>query len=79
MQLWMGGIAPLPSAGPMTSIQAKFAVFYAKVDERPSGWYWTAAPDDLDEPPQRTSHRAIRNQSGCYRACEIRSGAGRLH
>jgi hypothetical protein len=52
MQLWMGGIASLPSAGPMTSIQAKFAVFYGTVDERPSGWYWTGAPDDLDEPPK---------------------------
>jgi hypothetical protein len=46
MQLWMGGIAPLPNeGGPMTSIQAKFAVFYGKVDERPSGWYWAATSE----------------------------------
>jgi len=31
----------------MTDIQAKFAVFYGQVDERPSGWYWaaTSAPE----------------------------------
>jgi hypothetical protein len=47
VQLWMVGIASLPNdGGPMTSIQAKFAVFYGKVDERPSGWYWTEAPPD---------------------------------
>jgi hypothetical protein len=34
----------------MTSIQAKFAVFYGTVDQRPSGWYWTGAPDDLLAP-----------------------------
>ena len=61
----------------MTDIQAKFAVFYGKVDERPSVWYWTGAPD-VDEPfngpitgPFETKEDAIEHA--------IRSGAGRLH
>jgi hypothetical protein len=29
----------------MTGIQPKFAVFYGKVDERPSGWYWAATSE----------------------------------
>jgi hypothetical protein len=71
MQLWMGGLVPLPSAGPMTSIQAKFAVFYGKVAERPSGWYWTAAPDDLDEPPKGPITGPFETKAD---AMEMRSG-----
>ena len=30
----------------MSSIQAKFAVFYGKVDQkRDPGWYWTSVPE----------------------------------
>jgi hypothetical protein len=78
MPMWVVGIAPLPNdGGPMTGIQAKFAVFYGRVDERPPGWYWTGAPD-VDEPfkgpiggPFETKADAIEHA--------IRSGAGRLH
>ena len=47
MQLWMVGIAALPICGrSMTSMQAKFAVFYGKVDQkREPGWYWTGVPE----------------------------------
>jgi hypothetical protein len=27
----------------MTGIQGRFAVFFGKVDKRPSGWYWISA------------------------------------
>ena len=75
----MVGIAPLQNDGErMTGIHAKFAVFYGKVDERPSGWYWTSAPDDTDEHlkgpitgPFETKADAIEHA--------VRSGAGRLH
>ena len=42
----MGGIAALPSDGePMTVVQANFAVFYGKVDQkRDPGWYSTSVP-----------------------------------
>jgi hypothetical protein len=47
---WTGLEGPLPNEGrQMPVIQAKFAVFYGRVDERPSGWYWTEAPDHVDE------------------------------
>jgi hypothetical protein len=72
MQLWMVGIAPLPNdGGAMTNIQTKFVVFYGKVDERPSDWYWTGA-QDVDEPfkPFETKADAIEHA--------LRSGAGRL-
>jgi hypothetical protein len=75
MQLWMRGIAPLPNeGGPMTSIQAKFAVFYGTVDERPSGWYWTGAPDDLDEPPKDQSQGHSKPK---LTLSSMRYGAGR--
>jgi hypothetical protein len=46
MQLWMGGIAALPSKGrSVINIRAKFAVFYGKVDQkRDPSWYWTSVP-----------------------------------
>jgi hypothetical protein len=79
MQLRMGGIAPLPNkGGPMTSIQAKFAVFYGKADERPSGWYWTGAPDDLDEPPKGPITGPFESKADAIEHA-IRSGIGRLH
>ena len=79
MQLWMVGIATLPIYGrSMTSIQAKFAVFYGKVDQkRDPGWYWTSVPEPgehLTGPyagPFETKADAIEHV--------IRSGAGRLH
>jgi hypothetical protein len=79
MQLWMGWITPLPNGrDPMTSIQAKFAVFYGTVDERPSGWYWTGAPDDLDEPPKGPITGPFETKADAIEHA-IRSGAGRLH
>jgi hypothetical protein len=43
----MGGIASLPNdRGPMTLVQAKFAAFFGKVDQkRDPGWYWTDVPE----------------------------------
>jgi hypothetical protein len=77
MRVRMGGIAPLPNEGPMTSIQAKFAVFYGKVDERPAGWYWTGAPA-VDEPFQEPITGPFESRADAIEHA-IRSGAGRLH
>jgi hypothetical protein len=67
LQLRMVRIASLPNyAPPMTSIEAKIAVFYGKVDD------WTGAPD-VDDPfngpitgPFETKADAIeRGGGGC--------------
>jgi hypothetical protein len=62
----------------MTSIQAKFAVFYGKVDQkRDPGWYWTAVAESgehLAGPytgPFETKADAVEHA--------VRSGGGRLH
>ena len=62
----------------MTSIQAKFAVFFGKVaQKREAGWYWTSVPEPgehLKGPftgPFETKDEAIEHAAG--------SGAGRLH
>jgi hypothetical protein len=79
VQLWMGGVAPLPNdGGPMTVVQAKFAVFYGEPDQkRGSGWYWTVVPAPGEHwkgpstGPFETKADAIEHA--------VRSGAGRLH
>jgi hypothetical protein len=60
----------------MGTVQAKIAVFY--VDDRPCGWYWTEARDDMDDllkgpitGPFETEADAIEHA--------VRSGTGRLH
>jgi hypothetical protein len=62
----------------MTSIRAKFAVFYGKVDQkRDPGWYWTVVPEPgehLTGPytgPFETKADAVEHA--------VRSGGGRLH
>jgi hypothetical protein len=62
----------------MTSIQSKFAVFYGRVDERASGWYWTEAPEDVDELPKGPFTGPFETKSDAIEHA-IRSGAGRLH
>jgi hypothetical protein len=58
-------------------MQARFAVFYGKVDKRPPGWYWTSVPEVGEHfkgpitGPFETKADAIERA--------IRSGAGRLH
>jgi hypothetical protein len=58
-------------------MEARFAVFYGKVDRRPEGWYWTGAPqagEAFKGPiagPFDTKAEAV--------AHAIQSGAGRLH
>jgi hypothetical protein len=35
--------------GTMTNLPANVAVFFGKVDKRPSGWYWTPVSDALPQ------------------------------
>jgi hypothetical protein len=77
MQLWVVRISPLPNDGEaMTGIQARFAVFFGKVDQkRDAGWYWTNAPEPGEHGPFtgpfETKDEAVEHA--------IRSGGGRLH
>ena len=62
----------------MTSVQAKFALVFGKVDERPSGWYWTEAPEDVDELPKGPFTGPFETQADAIEHA-VRSGTGRLH
>jgi hypothetical protein len=62
----------------MTVVQAKFAVFYGRVDERSTGWYWTEAPDDVDELPKGPFQGPFETKADAVEHA-VRSGAGRLH
>jgi hypothetical protein len=61
----------------MTDVRARFAVFFGKVDKRPSGWYWISAQESdqsIKGPftaPFETKAEATEHA--------MQSGAGRLH
>jgi hypothetical protein len=61
----------------MTDVQTRFAVFFGKVDKRPSGWYWISAQEvdkNVKGPftgPFETKAEAIEHA--------IQSGAGTFH
>ena len=61
---------------PITSVQAKFAVFYGEADQKLApGWYWTVVPGP-GEPSKGPDNGPFETKAD---AIEIRSGAGRLH
>jgi hypothetical protein len=61
----------------MAVIQAKIAVFYGRVDERPSGWYWSEA-DDVDEQLKGPITGPFDSEADAIEHA-VRSGTGRLH
>ena len=61
----------------MTEVQARFAVFFGKVDKRPQGWYWTGAPE-VGEPVKGQFTGPFESKAEAIEHA-IQNGAGRLH